>query len=432
MNRKYMVSEGVQTKKIRIEETTDRINKMKITDINQFCLELIFIHLSLGDLINVSDANKYLRFATYMPFIRNYARKSIKIDRNGVKEYKSDMRHPLVLDKTIIIVNLKAIFQMMRTFGGNITEIKFDYFSWNNNNKFENYHHIMSYINEFSNESLKHLTLNTALGFEYLNKSFLNVEDVYIRDSLHLKEKCLSRLFPKLYRLTLHDTNYSVASEYFPNLYHLQTDSSSWSDSRMADYATILQMNPNIRSLKININDFCYLDCIKNHLQSIESLEISTMHPQAYDNQIYLQNVTKFKIHYILPKSPPPKIPFLFNKLKEFEISNVYSHSDVLLPFINENRMIEKITICEISLLRLMMTDKLQETLSFLKDFIYMNWIRDTKYLLPKYLFYLNFLESFSFLSPDTDDEIRASCANEWCVTRTSSHYKYLVTLKRI
>lgn len=242
----------------------------------------------------------------------------------------------------------------------------------------------------------------------------------------------MSRLFPKLYRLTLHDTNYSVASEYFPNLYYLQIDWPWLSDSHIVDYATTLQLNPNIRSLKIHINDFCYLDCIKDHLQSIESLEISTMHPQAYDNQIYLQNVTKFKIDYILPKSPPPKIPFSFRKLKEIEIAGVYPHSDYLLPFINENRMIEKITICKISLFRLMMTDKLRETLSSLKDFIYMNWIRDTKNLLPKYLFYLTFLESFSFLTADTDDEIRASCANEWQVTRTSSRFKYLVTLKRI
>lgn len=173
VNRKYTVAEGAQIKKIRIEEPTDLMNQKKIIDINQFCLELIFIHLSLGDLINVSDANKYLRFATYMPFIRNYAGKSVSIDRSGIKEYKSDMRHPLVLDKTIIIVNLKTIFQMIRCFGGKITEIKFDYFPRFNNNKFENYHRIMSYVNEFSNESLKHLTLGTALGFE-ISKMYIS------------------------------------------------------------------------------------------------------------------------------------------------------------------------------------------------------------------------------------------------------------------
>lgn len=64
---------------------TDNLNRkchitrrIKITDINQFCLELIFTHLDLVDLLNVADSNKYLKFATHIPFVRNYAGKAFE------------------------------------------------------------------------------------------------------------------------------------------------------------------------------------------------------------------------------------------------------------------------------------------------------------------------------------------------------------------
>lgn len=55
----------------------------KITDINQLCLEHIFTHLDLNDLLNVADKNKYLKQATYIAFTRKYGGKSVhlRIDR---------------------------------------------------------------------------------------------------------------------------------------------------------------------------------------------------------------------------------------------------------------------------------------------------------------------------------------------------------------
>lgn len=434
VNPKYRVTKGSE-----IGETLR--NQTKITDINQFCLEQIFIHLNLEDLMNVADANKCLRLAIYMPFIRNFGRKLIRIARGGYREYDAD---PLVSMEDITIVDLKTIFRMIRCFGGMITELIFTYTLNFNNDKFDNYDRIMSYLCEFSNISLKKLTIRFSESrFRGFNKPFLNVE--YFELNSYPIEKCLSRLFPKLCYLRLtgwQDFNFSAVSEYFPNLYHLYIDSCfHWSESRMADFGTILQLNPNLRSLtlRISINECYYFDCIKEHLQCIQSLEIFSSDPRnaTYinnDNPVYLQNVTKFSIWYH-GKRLPPRFPLLFSKLKEFMYNSTCGWIDPFDPlplFFNENRTIEKLQLGMFTNPHslLIKADIFQETFPSLKVFICRWPIKDTKNLLPKYLSCIKYLESFSFLTGNTDDQIRACCANEWRVTRNFN--SKFVTLQRI
>ena len=67
LDQKVTGSDGPGDRKIR--KTSNLINETNITDVNQYCLEQIFMHLNLEDLVNVADSNKYLKLATYVPFI---------------------------------------------------------------------------------------------------------------------------------------------------------------------------------------------------------------------------------------------------------------------------------------------------------------------------------------------------------------------------
>lgn len=65
----------------------------------------------------------------------------------------------------------------------------------------------------------------------------------------------------------------------------------------------VLQLNSNIRSLKMGISELNHLDSIKEHLQSIEHLDLFLDWnvyelPKMQNYSIYLQNVTKFKFRY--------------------------------------------------------------------------------------------------------------------------------------
>lgn len=67
--RQYETSEqDSEAKRKRPAVVDDEVSTMKIDDINIDCLEHVFNYLSLMDLINVADANKYLRRAAALVF----------------------------------------------------------------------------------------------------------------------------------------------------------------------------------------------------------------------------------------------------------------------------------------------------------------------------------------------------------------------------
>ncbi|XP_055325047.1 uncharacterized protein LOC129579219 isoform X1 [Sitodiplosis mosellana] len=438
LKRKCMETEDSQPKKRRTDETTGLNNGTKITDVNQFCLEQIFIHLSLEDLLNVADSNAYLKLGTGMPFVWNYAGKSVLIDQTGLIYYtktkiitktNGSAPNPLFCDKDITIVDLKTIFQMIRCFGGMITELEFRYYKRSKNNQFTNYHRIMSYIYEFCTESLKKASFDEALGFEGFKIPFKNIEDLTIKHLFGLKEKCLSRVFPNVNRLNLGfciDDTFSFLSEYFTNLQHLEFN---WNVPLSDSVTDILRLNSNLRSFKIGMDDFDVFKRIsERYLQSIESLDVEWIGVQkASDSSIYLPNVKKFKYCYYERDVPASKIPFSFNHLEEFEIKYV-STVEIFLTFINENRTIEKLTFDRYAVLSMIGTGQLQNMLPYLKDIIYFRSISDNIDELPLLLSHMEFLRSFAFFAGRTlDEQIRAACDGKWRMNRNNN----IVTLER-
>lgn len=448
LNRNDTISQdlGTDPKKRKIEEDADSINHKKLTDVNQHCLELIFIHLNLEDLLSVANANQCLKYATFMPFVRNYAGKSIGIDLHRIyyesyrenKKLKIKKKFECYQDeKEITIIDLKMTLQMLRCFGGMINELEFKYLY---NVNFRVCHRIMSYIHEFCHETLRNVTFPRALEFEKIEKPFLNVEDLTISNLSDLKEKCLSKLFPKVCRLCIRDCKdetLSVLLDKFPNLRHFALHLIAGANV-LQGVVNVLQLNPNIRSLTIDIRDLNYFDSIKEHLQSIENLDLiltvfAGEMPQIQNYSIYLQNVTKFKFSYYFPPEilieSIPKIPFLFSQLKEFIFEDRNITSDVFLNFVLENRMIEKLTFRSRVVLKLIRTGQIQNALPSLKNIVYLGNLFKTTEVLKKCLPYFEFLESFTLFNEENEDQIRSVCDNKWEVNRNS---KYSVTLERI
>lgn len=133
---------------------------VNIVDVNQFCLEEIFMYLDLEDLLNVANASKYLRPATMTPFTRSHGDKWIDlrhIDKNQKLFVESN--------NEITIFSLKTIFQMLRCFGQSISQLNL-FAPYCNANQFRNYRRILHYMNEYCVESLTNLKFYPALRFE--------------------------------------------------------------------------------------------------------------------------------------------------------------------------------------------------------------------------------------------------------------------------
>lgn len=324
-------------------------DQTKITDMPQLCLEHIFMYLDLEDLLNVVDANKYLWLAAQMPFSRKYTGRKIDIDRTVGYKYREYPRNLYVWDTSIKIYDLKMTFQLLRSFGQMITELELVYGPWFEKDRHsQEYHHILSYIYEFCAESLSKVSFSPLI-WEYLEKPFLNVEDVTIHQSFS-ETSDLNTIFPKLHDLRFLDrlcsryNNLSVVSVHCPNLHSIVFPLGSANKA----FSDVLLSNSHIKSLEIfnvGVKNFSCLNYVKDTLRSLESLDIH-FDNDLFENcdPIYFKTLKRLKvINYPIHTWELPDIPLLSDQLKEFilEGDSLYCHS--FYDFLSQNPTIEKL-----------------------------------------------------------------------------------------
>lgn len=422
--------------------------KIKLTDIDQFCLEHIFMYLDFDDLLNVADASKYLRLATITPFTRKYGWKQIQI-----RQTTSDVVMDTERDH-IKIRNSKMIFQMLRCFGQMISKLKIFYVEGSYYDH-RNYCRVLDYVNEFCAESLTSIRFDPTVRFESIKQPFANVEEISISltNSSLLEKKSLSAVFPKLRRLIFPIQSFefdfsSAIREYFPNLQHFEVDLCASLDSKHA-IIDGLRLNSHIKSLRIGIPNFNTLEEISEHLQSIENLDVfmKVYRPldgsQFNSSSIRFSNVKKFSIHFELYvwTWTLRKLPFLFDQLKEFALSGRFQYNDFYNEFLNENPTIEKLTLDYGRLADVTNPKKLQEMLPCLNkitlteknldnyriDDILQHWANDLKTV-----------NRFRFapepdLKTNTVEKLRKMPIDKWhAILSNKNGYKNIVTLERI
>lgn len=118
------------------------------------------MHLDLDDLLNVADANKYLRIAAWIPFKRKYTGKPVDIHatERQMKILKMQTWTPndkYVLTDALQIYSPKMSFQLLRIFGNTIIDLTLFYsFLFAMENHYQEHHHIFSYMKKFCADSL--------------------------------------------------------------------------------------------------------------------------------------------------------------------------------------------------------------------------------------------------------------------------------------
>lgn len=186
----------------------------KLIDVNIDCIEEIFKHLGLQDLLNIADACKRLRKASFFIFASTHQPK-IYIDYT-CKEIDFWTWSPYYLrtrsfpngKKTLEIKpdeeqelgTLKTCLQLLRCFGNHITFLDIRNY---NRPDVPIFDRILSHVNEFSSESLKELTIHGDClqgALNQLKKPFLNVEQV-VTNACTLKTNLWNTFFPHLQTL---------------------------------------------------------------------------------------------------------------------------------------------------------------------------------------------------------------------------------------
>lgn len=108
------------------QEKSSSTFKTKITDINDDCLEKVFMYLSLDDLINIARTNKPLKPAADMVFQRKYAKKKINLHIVSDPKDGSVLSSPKRKNARLyIIYDFRTSFRLLGFFGHLITELTF-------------------------------------------------------------------------------------------------------------------------------------------------------------------------------------------------------------------------------------------------------------------------------------------------------------------
>lgn len=413
-------------------EENKTIDHMKITDVHQFCLEHICMYLDLNDLLNLADANKYLKLATKNFFVLKYGVKSIVIDQRFSNAFRpnfnTNQTHTMEND-AVRIYNLKMCFQILRCFGSTISELVLDY-NYHEIDKLPlSYQVIINYMHEFCMESLKKLVLHPVASLKYFTKFFENVEKLEI-GKRSLLENRLTNVFPNVRLLEFDDYSYTgVALVHFPHLQHLKMP---LFDSQKNAASSILRSNPQLKSLHIRSAGFDFFQENIEHLQNIESLHIDLQpyrHPQFNGNPLYLQNIKKLEMIFmysIYSGSLKPIIPFSFDRLKEFTIGGISDFNDSIYTFLVTHPTIEKLVLRQKNLIHKSEFIKLQNALPFLVEII-LPFSELSINCALSLLSTFKSLKKLSFVCSDSLDEARLICGEKWKIKKSLNPLKEIM-----
>lgn len=248
-------------KKQRLELPDDAEQKMKITDVIDDCLAMIFGHLDVENLLNVAIACKYLVPAVADVFKRKHSKKEFVI--NECDDFHPNMcgddyaiRSPKERNTNIGIYGLKASLLYLRYFGSCIQNLTIDYYK----SESIRYEFVHQYINTYCTESIISISFMhlPCISIERFEKPFTNVRNVMVRESdLSKQLTSCGKWFPNMRRLKLANVRFTDDFDQtsFRHLKHLCVCLDHEVGLKKTDVAQLLQSNRRLRSLQIEVYD---------------------------------------------------------------------------------------------------------------------------------------------------------------------------------
>lgn len=327
-----------QPKRQKIDTIDGSITSTQLTDVNTDCLERIFNHLNLDDLLNIVHASscKQLKAAADVVFECKF--RKIKFILNSPNRLLSDSSEDYIYIKSV-----RKSLRLIRCFGHFVTKLVVGYPVYQK--------YLIPYVVDHCIDSLRIIEfVKGQQVFDYLTKPFLNVEIVNFSSCLNLHLERLNVYFPSMRRLTLDDFELSLSTKCIehPYLEHLRIN------VNRNDVTPFLRFNSQLRSLRVywGYNADAFENATKC-LQQLENLEVIYCDLKCLNSNksIHLANLKRLRIDLLdlyqrNVWNSMHKLPFLCEKLQQL-ILNVdnFRLSDELIDFIVKHPTITKLSI---------------------------------------------------------------------------------------
>ncbi|XP_031617112.1 uncharacterized protein LOC116336964 [Contarinia nasturtii] len=318
----------------RPKPSAQKASKMKLTNVNNDCLERIFLHLSVQDLLNIAHSNKRLKAAADLAFGRNFGGKKSKvvinsrcfqIESNGNSAQSIELRNP---------------YRLLRSFGHLISNLVI------------HTRKVVPYVNQYCCESATEVTFFEMSKDDFMQKPFMNVEMVCINFcNLKGKSMQLHHCFPKMHTLKLiHvESQPKCIETHYPHLVHLEIEGPIPTPT-IKSTINILSLNPQLRRLTLDTNYTTeFLRTASQRLRSLEHLDIRCWPKDLSDFGEDVANFAGLKVLKITSFDILKiKIPIVSSCLQEFSLSfrfSIHYNNKNIIDFLNQHSSIIKLSL---------------------------------------------------------------------------------------
>lgn len=221
----------------------------KITDLNDHCLEKIFMHLDVECLFNVANANKWLRPSAAMVYGQKFGKNPVNLC--SIRGCSPSL---YMFDKYICLDSLKLSLAFLRCFGEKIPElILFCRRAFASANS----EYIDRYMNQYCADTLTRICISGRSTFsnETFTKPFIKIQSVeFFGSNFQYSLQNFVNWFPNVKKLKIHASlmNHLMTNVHFLHLEHLSIpiENSSWND-----ISGLLHLHPQLNSLQMDMHE---------------------------------------------------------------------------------------------------------------------------------------------------------------------------------
>lgn len=322
--------------------------QVKLNDINDECLEKVFMHLSLDDLLAIAHTNKKLKTAANMAFVNKFGSKRFyfKISTYSRSEAIDMSEHE------ILIYDFKTSLRLLRCYGHLISDLAIEY----DGQFYTAPVMVLYYVNQYCSKSLEKVSFHRIfeLAFEFsLDLPFAKIEMVHF-DCCILGEKMskFNNWFPALRCLSLHASRFidrsSIAVQ-FPRLEELDLVDMFPECLTPENVNALFRLNPQLRCVSMDpLHTSQHLQSVNQHLPLLENLTIlcRAKHIASRD-EIQFDSVKRLAIRFPYPhRGGNPRVNILCKQVEEVDI-DFGPHKSIrrALFFFEQNQSITKLEL---------------------------------------------------------------------------------------
>lgn len=292
----------------------------KLTDVNDDCLEMIFMHLDFDDFINIVHTSRLLKPAAQTAFaLKRAFNLNILSKSRGYHKLK-------ISDCNVTVQDLKTSLRFLRCFGHTISKLSVGGTPGIMRlNGFKMIHH----VNEYCLNSLVETTFRClpAGAFQDLKHPLIKVESVTFQNSeLDQKSKQLIQWFPQMNTLQLDNiqTHHDCIEVNIPGLQHLTVKGrETYSADRVMN---VIRLNPQLLSLHLDVHEWVKVVKYANQVQlGLVNLRIDCQKDGIWSvagvDVVNFNTLRKLEVDFCYFRN----IPISFNRLEEFTWTTTWS-----------------------------------------------------------------------------------------------------------